>query len=1317
MRLRGLPLAFLTIVLVSACVPWSPAQEGSPPAVSEGSAAAPPPVDRKQLQAAVRAAQQEEQDAGNAATLLQDASKYTNAIKNITIPAMRSTTPGVEDLQNLQAIVTAIQRAKLVAGLTRYKSLLEPKSGSDDEKRKTACGALPQDTSGQPKDVSDAVASCSKAESDGAARSAELDTALKDLTAALGMIPSFVKDQVNSLQEKIKSFSKLTSGTPDSQVILQVLPSGLPALRQVLESQAGYKSSWEGMKTALGSSSGTESTASLDASVKEADDAFNNLKTTTEGILPKLAGWFVAVRDGAQAAAKDLDGMISDVQSDPAKNSAKALSSVRENSEILGSVQSVVDGWSPLVGFLTDGEPQEFSLRTTKANFEELQKSANILRGSISRVHDALAGDAEQFETDQVSLYYFTDVNRLMYALNENVQTIGGVAEAQANAAAQRTALTQAELELADAQASVNRYQKQVLDLQEQQRQMQAKLKGLNSNLSKLGSRLNHAQADKANADVTYNGVQSQENHDPSKASALERAKAKQDAAEVKASRAQSDYDAAKTERDNAQKQMDESQNQSDSVPSKLAAAQQALSEAQTAVSRQRRNALMAAQAESDAFAFARDNTPYLYAPADASSRDPAKRVILYAFNDSKTIFMRGLPRDLDIVKGIISKFDQPAPQARLTLWTMELSADAEQKTNTQSADRLNQAMQIVDEELSNARAQVNTTLTLFRQLINDEVQKVEQAHATENPAWSTGTAAGPADASKWRRVHFYDQAVLDSLGVYLNQPTLKTMRTEVPDPSGTTTLGEALMVLNLAPPSTKKCIHDAFDSQIRSRLDAAPMIKSAQQNSESRQTSLGDAVDVSNPLFLTWQALGVAPDATRTPGVTIQNCNSQAPVGQDSLTASQLEITRALKTQLEAQRRNLDIEELGRRMVGLGPIFTKLSGLYKDQDRVQEELAIARQKQNQLTALGGPTLSRLSPRQRSQFQANAAEIVSLEVQLTNISNISVAPIRALSEYNIFPKGPGKQDHEAMLQEIRNVLQNTETEMAELRRAASLNLTTPRVAAADQMLKELMIAVEDDLDRLYVQPMLSRLRKRLVTQGNLRVGIVQRESLLATNRGLARVDPRASAQLAVGEEQDILTGVQQLAQLYATVQSGGALAAIGALQQQPREQQPEIYALTTGNRFQVTPVFDPSGQALRFKFDFVGSSKLQEPNGTTNPQFPRIERHTVNTEVQLSNLETREISRFESNAKLGLPTRYWGGFPIFKDIPYFRPWVPLLGWFVRKAGSNASAQQSVIFGQTTIYPTIKSMVDLLAESAGDTGGEQKNVEQKNKEKP
>src|SRR5208337_2051135 len=42
-----------------------------------------------------------------------------------------------------------------------------------------------------------------------------------------------------------------------------------------------------------------------------------------------------------------------------------------------------------------------------------------------------------------------------------------------------------------------------------------------------------------------------------------------------------------------------------------------------------------------------------------------------------------------------------------------------------------------------------------------------------------------------------------------------------------------------------------------------------------------------------------------------------------------------------------------------------------------------------------------------------------------------------------------------------------------LYQAPSLSSATPRVAAADEMLKEIIIALEDDLDRLFIQPMIT----------------------------------------------------------------------------------------------------------------------------------------------------------------------------------------------------------------------------------------------------
>jgi hypothetical protein len=254
-----------------------------------------------------------------------------------------------------------------------------------------------------------------------------------------------------------------------------------------------------------------------------------------------------------------------------------------------------------------------------------------------------------------------------------------------------------------------------------------------------------------------------------------------------------------------------------------------------------------------------------------------------------------------------------------------------------------------------------------------------------------------------------------------------------------------------------------------------------------------------------------------------------------------------------------------------------------------------------------------------------------------------------------------------------------------------------RVAAADGLLNEFTKAFEDDLHREFIEPMLERLRVDLRKKG-VGVGVIQRTSVLATNRLIARVDPRATAELELGEETNILQAVQQLAQLTLAAQSGGPLGVLGTFGAQAGDERPpEVYGLTTGNTFQVTPIFDPTGQALRFRFDFVGSTRIRDPNDTVNPRLPRIERHTVNTEVQLSNMEIREVSRFDSNARLGLPVRTSGGIPIIKDLPGMDR-VPILGWFVRRTGKAAVTQQSIIFAQTTMSPTIGDILDLGDDS-------------------
>lgn len=1261
-----------------------PPANNPPTAANPASGTPPPPVAttspedaNQKAEAASSSANQVETAVAGARDHRKRVERCLGEIKSVTEAEGKPATADLDDLRKLDRAVVALEEIDPDPNglLTHDNNAID----SAEQARSTACTAL-NEFNGVTPEVSAAKNKCSEAQRHAAEESTKMQRTITAIQPTLQKIYAYEAKQVRAMADRLEPLNSVaTEQNPAIDKLLQTLPANLPILRQIVSDGAEYQLKREHLNLDL-TKLGITPPAGLDES-----GGRNSLQTAMDTILPKLAGWFQTLASFTQDTARQLDSKISAVETDPARNSTLALDAIRNMSDQIADLQSIADAWPPIVAYFV-GRLPSITLKTTRTNFEAFQSAMNALRGAISRLNDALAGDVSKFETDQVSLYYFTDVKRLMYALNPSVREMGGVAEAQEQAAVQRKRLSESEFELADAQANVNRYQKEVLDLQEQQRQIQAKLKGQDSKVSSLASRLKHAQREKAKAASDYSAAQNASDN-PSKVANIAKAKAKDDAEAAKESEAQSDYDSAKADRDATQNQLDASKNDSQGLPAKIEEAKQALSSAQTAVAEQRRKMLMAAQAESDAFAIARDNTPFLFAPAVASSTDPAKRVVLYAFNDSKTIFMRGKRADLAVVKGIIAEFDTPAPQARLTLWTFELNSDSGQKTNKGAADALNRSMEIVDQELGDTRALVNTTLALLRDLVNQEVSQ----QASQPTPLPDCEGCNTADKEKLNRLRFYDPLVLKQLNFDVfdtKSADSRLVKRLVPDPAGTTTLGETLLILSLARPDVKRNLWKSFEEKIKGRLKALPV----------SPKSWPPTTDPEVFLPLTWQAMGIWDEQVTGPW--------------KGLSSSQLEIVRALRAAFDGAEIHRIADQASGWYDELNRINPKLNEIRDLQTQANKHLSPI--DQNALVTAGAADKNNLEKKARDLFLASLTPAdrasdeekldaeTRLEARRETIRQESVPFVNELQSYgfNIADLSGGLGGSES--DQVRFV-RGLPKLQALILQAPALSSASPRVAAADEMLKEMIIAIEDDLDRLFIQPMIVRLRKRLTAEKGVRVGILQRESMLATNRGKARIDPRASAQLAVGDEQDILSGVQQLAQLYTMVQSGGVLAAAGALQVHLREPQPEIVALTTGNKFEVTPIFDPSGQALRFKFDFVGSSKVQEPNGSTNPQFPRIERHTVNTEIQLSNLETREISRFETNSRLGRPTQYSGGFPVLKDIPYVRPWVPLVGWFVRKGGTNGAAQQSVIFGQTTIYPTIGTMIDLLS----DTGLENK----------
>jgi len=257
-----------------------------------------------------------------------------------------------------------------------------------------------------------------------------------------------------------------------------------------------------------------------------------------------------------------------------------------------------------------------------------------------------------------------------------------------------------------------------------------------------------------------------------------------------------------------------------------------------------------------------------------------------------------------------------------------------------------------------------------------------------------------------------------------------------------------------------------------------------------------------------------------------------------------------------------------------------------------------------------------------------------------------------------------------------------------------------QVAKGDELLKELNKAMEDELDTHFVQPMLQRLRQRLLGTG-VSVGALQRTSMLVTNRKRSRIEPLASAQLRMGEDVSLLPELQLLDDIYQIAQQGNVRDVLDVLAKlEGEDDTTEVYGVTSGNRFVVTPVFDPTGQAYRFTFDHLYTNRIRDPDGTTSQgtlNLPRTERLSLNTDVQLSNFEIREVARFESNARLGIAPSESGGIPVLRHVPLLRE-LPLIGWFKRRTGKAAIVQQTVIFAQTTMYPTIDEIVPLMTSS-------------------
>ena len=319
-------------------------------------------------------------------------------------------------------------------------------------------------------------------------------------------------------------------------------------------------------------------------------------------------------------------------------------------------------------------------------------------------------------------------------------------------------------------------------------------------------------------------------------------------------------------------------------------------------------------------------------------------------------------------------------------------------------------------------------------------------------------------------------------------------------------------------------------------------------------------------------------------------------------------------------------------------------------------------------------------------------------------------------------------DHKKFLDMLVDEMEDKYIELLEGTRAHTANI--------DAYIKRLITSLDDDLNTQFYYPTFRKVREASQFW-DVQMGQVETTNVLANNRAFAKVTPEATMEFdlpkrdiviaeAIDGAKAMIDDVGALAQdptflAMAKLGSGqptstlvpgasGGLATVRNVlpglstdtaeavlgQQGPGGSQfgaaleglipdPAIYKFETGTGWEIRPVIQPDGQAVVFHFNYMYSTNIREPVRADEKHLGRVKRHFVDTDVQLSNFELREVSRYTVALKAARTSR---GVPLFEDIP-------LAGVLFRPLPSDESSlQQNIILSQATIFPTLFDLMGL-----------------------
>ena len=319
-------------------------------------------------------------------------------------------------------------------------------------------------------------------------------------------------------------------------------------------------------------------------------------------------------------------------------------------------------------------------------------------------------------------------------------------------------------------------------------------------------------------------------------------------------------------------------------------------------------------------------------------------------------------------------------------------------------------------------------------------------------------------------------------------------------------------------------------------------------------------------------------------------------------------------------------------------------------------------------------------------------------------------------------------DHKKFLDMFIDDLEDKYIELLEGTRAQTANI--------DNYIKRITTALENDFNTQFYYPAFRAVREAS-RYWDVNLGQIETTGILANNRSFAKVSPQATMEFdlpkrdiliaeamngakamindfgalvtdpsflalaamgsgqptsslapgaggGLGSVRNVLPGLDSDTAAEVLSQSGPGQAKLGAALE-ALIPDPAIYKFETGTGFEIRPVIQPDGQAVVFHFNYMYTTNVREPVRADEKHLGRVKRHFIDTDVQLSNYELREVSRYQVALKASRTSR---GVPLLEDIP-------LAGVLFRPLPQQESSlQENLILAQATIYPTLFDLMGL-----------------------